>query len=155
MNTFNKIISTSSSAAPLIARVALALVIFPHGAQKALGWFDGYGYTGTMGFFTVTLGIPAVFGFLAIVAEFAGSIALFAGALSRASAFGIGSVMAVAALQVHVGNGFFMNWSGSQAGEGYEFHLLVIGLALVVMVAGGGKWSVDAYLSRPAVPARR
>ena len=121
--------------------------MFPHGAQKALGWFGGYGFSGTMGFFTGQLHIPALFAFLAIGAEFAGSVVLITGFLSRVSAFGIAVTMLVAALMVHTSNGFFMNWMGSQKGEGFEYHLLAIGLALIVIIAGGGKWSIDSLLS--------
>lgn len=142
---------TNDSAAPLLARLTLGLVIFPHGAQKMLGWFGGYGYSGTMGYFTGTLHIPAFFAFLAIVAEFFGSLALIAGLLSRVAAFGIASVMAVAIAMAHHPHGFFMNWSGQQAGEGFEYHLLALGLALIVMIYGGGKASLDrAIAGNPA-----
>ena len=141
------LLKTEDSAAPLLARLTLGLVMFPHGAQKALGWFGGYGFTGTMGFFTGTMHIPAFFAFLAIAAEFAGSLALLAGLGSRVAAFGIAAVMAVAVLTVHASNGFFMNWSGAQKGEGFEYHLLVLGLALIVLVYGAGKASLDRLLA--------
>lgn len=139
---------TQDSSAALVARLTLGLVMFPHGAQKALGWFGGYGYSGTMGFFTGTMHIPAVFAFLAIAAEFAGSLALIAGVFSRAAAFGIAAVMTVAILTAHLANGFFMNWAGNQKGEGFEYHLLALGLALIVLIHGGGKASLDALLAR-------
>lgn len=142
-----KIFNTQNDVGALIARITLGIVIFPHGAQKALGWFGGYGYSGTMGFFTEQMGIPALFGFLAIVAEFAGPLGLLTGLLSRVAAFGIASVMTVAIATVHLGNGFFMNWYGNQKGEGFEYHLLVLGLALIVMIKGGGKFSLDKKLS--------
>lgn len=150
MKSLQFLTRTNDSAAPLLARLALGLVMFPHGAQKALGWFGGYGYSGTMGFFTGTLHIPALFAFLAIAAEFAGSLALIAGVFSRVAAFGIASVMAVAILTVHAGNGFFMNWNGNQKGEGFEYHLLALGLALIVMIYGAGKASVDALIAGKA-----
>ena len=148
MKALHLLLKTDNSTAPLLARLALGLVMFPHGAQKALGWFGGYGFDGTMGHFTGALHIPAVFAFLAIAAEFAGSIGLITGFLSRVSALGIGVTMAVAIFMGHAANGFFMNWYGNQKGEGFEYHLLAIGLALVVLVAGGGKASVDALLAR-------
>jgi putative oxidoreductase len=135
---------TNDSFVPLIARLALGLGMFPHGAQKTLGWFGGYGFGATMNFFTGQLHIPALFAFLAITAEFAGSIGLVTGFLSRVSAFGIAVTMLVATLMVHASNGFFMNWAGNQKGEGFEYHLLALGLALIVILAGGGKWSVDS-----------
>ena len=141
---------TTDGAAPLLARITLGLVMFPHGAQKALGWFGGYGFTGTMGFFTGTLHIPALFAFLAILAEFAGSLALIAGLFSRVAALGIASVMTVAILTTHAANGFFMNWFGNQKGEGFEYHLLALGLALIVIICGGGKASLDGLISQKA-----
>lgn len=139
---------TDADLAPVIARVALGAVMFPHGAQKVLGWFGGAGLSGTMGFMTGHLGIPSVFAALAIAAEFLGSLGLITGVLSRVAAFGIASTMLVAMLMVHVKNGFFMNWMGTQAGEGFEYHLLALGLAAVVLVKGAGKWSVDGRLGR-------
>jgi putative oxidoreductase len=131
----------------LVLRLALGLVMFPHGAQKMLGWFGGYGFSGTMGFFTGQMGIPAVFAFLAILAEFAGSLGLISGFLARVSAFGIGAVMVVAILTSHLDHGFFMNWFGNQKGEGFEYHLLALGLAIGVMIRGAGAASIDAVLT--------
>ena len=148
MNALQLLFKTNTSTAPLIARLTLGIVMFPHGAQKMLGWFGGYGFSGTMNFFTGTMHIPAVFALLAIMAEFAGSLALVAGLLSRVAAFGIASVMTVAILTSHAANGFFMNWYGNQKGEGFEYHLLAIGLALVVLIHGAGKASLDGALHR-------
>ena len=148
MKTLQLLLKTNDSAAPLLARLALGLVMFPHGAQKVLGWFGGYGYDGTMGYFTGTLHIPAVFAFLAIAAEFAGSLGLITGFLSRIAAFGIAATMSVAIFMGHAANGFFMNWNGTQKGEGFEYHLLAIALALVVLIQGAGKASVDGLLAR-------
>ena len=147
MNTFQRLLSTKCSIAALVARLTLGLVIFPHGAQKALGWFGGYGFTGTMGYFTGTMHIPAALAFLAIMAEFLGSLGLIVGLFSRVAAFGIAVNMVVAILMVHRMNGFFMNWFGTQKGEGYEYHLLALGLALVVILRGGGAASLDQAIS--------
>lgn len=147
MKTLHSLFKTDANCPSLIARLVLGIVIFPHGAQKLLGWFGGYGFEGTMGFFTGSLGIPAVFAFLAIIAEFFGSLGLITGLLSRVSALGIGVNMAVAVALAHKANGFFMNWSGQQAGEGYEYHILAMGLALIVVVFGGGKASVDGAIA--------
>ncbi len=141
-----KLFHTDDDTATMILRVLLGVVFFPHGMQKLLGWFGGYGFGGTMGFFTGTLGIPAVFAFLAIIAEGLGALGLLTGFLTRLSAFGIAVNMAVAVYMLHFQNGFFMNWFGKQAGEGYEYHLLVIAIAIALMIKGGGKWSVDRIL---------
>ncbi len=147
MKYIQSILATNNNVAPLIARLTLAIVIFPHGAQKLLGWFGGYGFSGTMDFFTGTMGIPAFLAFLVIIAESIGAVALFAGALSRVAAFGIGITMTVAMFMGHTANGFFMNWYGNQAGEGFEYHLLTIGLALITIVSGAGALSVDRAIS--------
>ena len=138
---------TTDSFAPTLARLSLGIVMFPHGAQKVLGWFGGYGFSGTMGFFTQQMHIPAVFAVLAIAAEFLGSLGLITGFLSRISALGIAVNMVVAIKMVHAANGFFINWSGAQKGEGDEYHLLIIGVALIVMIYGAGKASVDAVIA--------
>jgi putative oxidoreductase len=145
---FNKLINTDDNIASLILRVLLGVVFFPHGAQKLLGWFGGHGFSGTMGFFTETMGIPAIFAFLVIMAESLGAVALITGFLTRITAFGIASVMVVAIFMVHLQNGFFMNWSGNQQGEGFEYHILAIAIALALIVKGGGKWSVDKLLTK-------
>ncbi len=142
-----KILSTSNDYTLTIARLALGIVFFAHGAQKMLGWFGGYGFTGTMGFFTQQMHIPAVFAFLAICAEFFGGLGLIVGLLSRIAAFGILCNMLVAVMTVHIHYGFFMNWTGQQKGEGFEFHLIALALLLVVLVKGAGALSIDRALS--------
>lgn len=144
---FKKLIATDDDATALVLRLALGIVMFPHGAQKLLGWFGGQGFQGTMESFTQSLGIPAVLAFLAIAAEFFGSLGLVAGLLGRIAAFGIGSVMVVTAF-MEAGNGFFMNWSGNQVGEGIEYHVLAVGMALALIIKGSGAWSLDRALSK-------
>jgi len=136
-----KLFQTNDDVALLILRVLLGVVFFPHGMSKLTTMFGGYGFEGTMGFFTTKLGIPAVFAFLAIMAEGAGWLGLVTGLLTRVAAFGIAMNMAVAVYMMHWQNGFFMNWFGNQKGEGYEYHILVIAIALVLIIKGGGKWS--------------
>jgi putative oxidoreductase len=142
-----QLIYTDNDWASLVLRVMLAVVFFPHGAQKVLGWFGGYGFEGTLNAFTEQMGIPAALAVLVFSAEFLGSIGLLLGAITRFAAFGIASVMTGAIFIVHLPNGFFMNWFGTQQGEGYEFHLLAIAIALALMIKGGGRWSMDRLLS--------
>ncbi len=144
----NKFFQTNDDTVALVLRLLLGIVFFPHGMQKLLGWFSGYGFAGTMGFFTDKLGIPALLAFLAIIAEGLGSIGLIAGLATRVAAFGVTVNMIVAVLMLHHQNGFFMNWFGNQKGEGYEFHLLAIGTGIALMIAGGGKWSVDRAIAK-------
>ncbi len=124
-------------------RLAVGGVMFPHGAQKLLGWFGGYGFNGTMGFFTDSIGMPWVMGFMVIMVEFFASLAILAGALTRLSAFGVMVVMTGAVTVAHWQNGFFMNWSSKSEGEGFEYHLLMIGMCLALIIGGGGKASID------------
>jgi putative oxidoreductase len=138
-----KLFQTEDDTAVLILRVLLGVVFFPHGMQKLLGWFGGYGFAGTMDMFTTKLAIPAVFAFLAIMAEGLGSLGLITGFLTRVAAFGITINMIVAVYLMHWQNGLFMNWFGNQKGEGFEYHLLVIAMGIALMIKGGGKWSVD------------
>jgi putative oxidoreductase len=138
---------TRRDVAPAIARLALGVAIFPHGAQKMLGWFGGPGFAGWMQFLHSTMHIPAPIAVLDPIAEFFGAIGLIVGLLSRVAAFGVACVMVVAVITVHTTNGFFMNWSGAQQGEGFEYHILALALALIVMIKGGGAWSIDSAIT--------
>jgi len=131
--------------AALIARVVLGLVILPHGLQKLLGLFGGYGFGATVEFFT-GMGVPAFIAVLVILGDSFGALFLVLGLISRVSAAGITLIMIGAVFLVHLPNGFFMNWFGAQKGEGFEFHILALGLALIVLVRGGGKWSLDSLI---------
>jgi putative oxidoreductase len=141
-------LATHERWAPLVLRWTLALVLFPHGAQKALGWFGGYGYSGTMGYLTGQIGLPAALAFAVIALELAGPFLLLAGLATRLVAAGVAVLMVGAIVTTHLPNGFFMDWSGSLAGEGYEYHLLVIGMALALLAAGAGRLSLDGRLGR-------
>jgi putative oxidoreductase len=145
------ITATDNNAATTILRIVLGIVFFAHGAQKMLGWFGGFGFSGTMGFFTGTMHIPAVFAFLAICAEFFGSLGLILGLLTRIAAFGIAINMLVAIAMVHKHFGFFMNWGGTQKGEGFEYHLLVLAMTVFLMVKGAGAASIDRVIAAPKV----
>jgi putative oxidoreductase len=142
-----KLLATNNDVLPLILRLTLGLVMFPHGAQKLLGWFGGGGFSATMQGMT-GMGLPALIVFLVIIAEFFGALGLITGFLTRFSAFGIATVMLGAVVTVHAKVGFFMNWSGQQQGEGFEYHLLVIGIAIALMIRGGGLFSADRALQR-------
>ena len=143
-----KLLSTNSNNwMALVARLALGITIFPHGAQKLLGWFGGYGFSGTMGFLTGQMHLPWIIGLLVILIEFFGSLLLLFGFLTRIAAFATLISFLGAFFTVHISNGFFMNW-GMQAskGEGYEYFILLFGLVIIALIAGGGKASVDAAI---------
>jgi len=142
-----KIIQTEDTPILTVARLTLGMIIIPHGAQKLLGLFGGYGFNGTMGYFT-GLGVPVIAAFLIIMAESLGSLALILGFIGRFMAMSITMVMTGAMLMVHLPNGFFMNWGGQQQGEGFEFHLLAIGLGIAVMIGGSGRYSLDRMLKK-------
>ena len=146
------LIHTQQSLPALILRLALGGVMFPHGAQKVLGIWGGHGFSGTLSMFTESMGIPFALAALAIVAEFFGALGLIFGFLTRIAAFGIACVMGTAVAMVHWQHGFFMNWYGTQAGEGFEYHLLAIGMALALIIVGGGTASVDLAISSKQAP---
>jgi putative oxidoreductase len=136
------------SLAFLAARVFLGVVVFPHGAQKLLGWFGGYGFEGTMQYFTGTVGLPWVLGFGVILLEFFGALALIAGLGTRLLAGAYVLLALGITLTTRVQYGFFMNWFGNQPGEGYEYFLLWVGLAASLALTGGGKYALDALIRR-------
>ncbi len=139
---------TDDSWAAFVLRVTLGGVMLAHGAQKLLGWFGGYGFGGTMEFFTATMGLPWLVAFLVIIGESFGSLALIAGLLTRFTAGSFIVIMLGAIGMVHWPVGFFMNWFGQQQGEGFEYHLLVIGMSAALVVTGGGKWALDNLVAR-------
>ena len=142
------LIRTEGDVLPLVLRVALGVVIFPHGAQKLLGWFGGDGYRATMDHFKKAVGIPALFAILPIIVEFFGSLALILGLATRLVALGIAVDMLVAVWTVHRHKGFFMNWEDEKEGEGFEFHILVVAIAVALAIGGGGVLSLDLVLAR-------
>ena len=145
-----KLFATDDSAATAILRLALGVVFFAHGAQKMLGWFGGFGFSGTMGYFTGAMHIPASLAFLAIAAEFFGGLGLISGFLTRIAAFGIAVNMVVAIAAVHSAFGFFMNWTGAQKGEGFEYHLLALAMTTYLMIRGAGAFSIDRAIATSA-----
>ena len=140
----------SDNAGLTLIRVVLGAVILPHGLQKTFGLFGGYGWEGTMGFFTGQMGIPAALAVLAILAESIGAVALMAGFLGRVAALGIIGVMVGAVTTVHANVGFFMNWNGTQAGEGFEYHLLAVAMGVLIVWKGSGAYSVDRMIAAKA-----
>ena len=150
--SMRRLFETNNGWDSLILRVGLGAVIFPHGAQKLLGWFGGFGIAGTMGFFTEQMHLPWLVAFLVIMGESLGSLGLIAGFLTRFTALSLAVIMVGAVVTTHLPNGFFMNWLGKQAGEGFEYHLLVITMSVVLLITGAGRWSVDRLIAA-RVPA--
>ena len=126
-----------------IARIVLGIIFFAHGAQKLLGWFSGPGLANSMRMFTEHLHLPSILAFLVIAGEFFSGIGLIVGLFSRIAALVIALTMVGAIATVHWRFGLFLNWLGTQEGHGIEYHLLVIALALIVVVKGGGAFSLD------------
>ncbi len=148
MNFLKAFFHTDDSTTHLILRVILGGVFFFHGGQKLLGWFGGHGFDATMGFFTEKMGIPALIAFLVIIGESFGALGLITGFLTRLSAAGVACIMLGAIALVHWNNGIFMNWAGQQAGEGFEYHLLALAIAIPLIFYGGGKFSVDGIVEK-------
>jgi putative oxidoreductase len=147
-------LKTNNDVALTVLRLVLGIVFFAHGAQKMFGWFGGYGFAPTLQYMG-GLGIPKAMAALAIAAEFGGSILLILGALTRLGALGIISVMLGAITTVHLKVGFFMNWNGNQKGEGFEYHLLALAMALALLIRGGGAYSVDGALTQTRTGMRK
>lgn len=143
-----KILNTESNWGAFVARLALGIVLFPHGAQKMLGWFGGLGFTATIDAFTDQMSLPWLVAFAVICIEFFGSIFLVLGFASRLWSLAIGGLFIGIIFTTHLEHGFFMNWYGNQAGEGYEYALLMVGIALAVLINGSGKYALDAQLMK-------
>jgi len=143
-----KLFETDEAWTGLILRVMLGVVMFPHGAQKLLGWYGGFGFAGTLGFFTEQMHLPWLVALLVIIGESFGSLGLLIGLLTRFTAASMALIMVGAIGLVHWPNGFFMNWSGKQGGEGFEYHLLVIAICAALVITGAGKWSVDSVIAK-------
>lgn len=141
-----RLFQTDDNWALAVIRVVLGIVIFAHGAQKMLGWFGGRGFHGYMTYLMHVRGVPGPFAFLAIAAEFFGSLGLILGFLGRIAAFGIAIDMVVAVVLVHLPFGFFMNWNSEKKGEGFEFQILVVAMAVAVMIGGAGPLSLDRLI---------
>jgi putative oxidoreductase len=154
--TLRRLVDTPRDYGPTVARVVLGLVMFPHGAQHALGWFGGYGFRGTLGWMTGTLGFPEPAAATAIIVELLAPFALVLGLGGRLAALGIAGLM-LGAASTHLPNGFFMNWFGSlKPGlEGYEYHLLALALATIVVIKGSGALSLDRLLAAEGAPDAR
>lgn len=146
-------LATSGAISPLFVRLSLAVVLFPHGAQKLFGWFGGYGFEGTMGFFTQTMGLPYLLALGVILIEVFGPILLVLGLGTRLAALATGVVMASAMVLVQWQYGFFMNWFGQQEGEGIEYTLLFLGGVAALLASGGGRGSLDRWLTRDSAQA--
>jgi putative oxidoreductase len=142
-----KIFQTDDDISRFVLRVLLGIVFLPHGAQKIFGWFGGHGFSGTMEGFE-KMGIPAFLAVLAILAESLGPLGLITGLFTRIAAFGIATNMVVAVILLHFKYGFFMNWFGKQQGEGFEYHILVIAIAIALMIKGAGRWSIDGLIAK-------
>ncbi len=142
-----KLFATERDVSTTILRIMLGIVMFPHGAQKLLGWFGGAGFDAALKNFVTNMHIPAFLAVLVILTESVGAAALVAGFCTRIAALAIAVDMIVAALLVHWRVGFFMNWHGTGRGEGFEYHLLAVAIGLALTIKGGGRWSVDRVLA--------
>lgn len=152
LQLINKLFQTDKNNYSLLfLRFVAAIVILPHGAQKLFGWFGGNGFQATINGFSGYLGIPPFLGFLNIFIESAGALLLLFGLFSRVSAFGLAVTMIVAVFTAHINNGFFMNWSGTAAGEGFEYHILYFAIVFLLLIKGGGAYALDTILSNKIV----
>ncbi|WP_128545447.1 DoxX family protein [Larkinella soli] len=142
------IVATDNQTAPLLVRIMLAFILFPHGAQKAFGWFGGYGFEGTMGFFTDTVHLPYLLGLGIIAIELLSPFFLLLGLGTRVVSVLVGLLFIGIILTSHLEHGFFMNWDGDKPGEGFEYHLLVLTSAASLLISGAGRFSLDQRLAK-------
>jgi putative oxidoreductase len=142
-----RLMGTSNDVSLTTLRVVLGVVFFAHGAQRMLGWFGGDGFHGTMGAYA-HMGIPAPVGLLIICAQFFGGLGLIVGLFTRIAALGVVGLMIGAIFMIHLQYGFFMNWMGTQKGEGIEFHLLALAMAAALLLRGAGAFSADRALAK-------
>jgi putative oxidoreductase len=147
-----KLSFTPNDYALAFARILTGIVLFAHGAQKMLGWFGGYGFKGTLGAFTQA-GMPAALALFVILVEFFGGLSLIFGLFSRLAGLGLAALMLGAIFTVHIKFGFFMNWFGQQKGEGFEYHLLAIALAVLFLLRGAGALSIDRLIAEHSATA--
>ena len=138
---------TDDNSASIILRISFVIMMLPHGAGKVFGIFGGFGFEKTMQHMTENMHIPYIFALLAIIIEFVSSLAILAGFQTRVNALLLGVVMFVAGT-MHIQHGFYMNWFGQKAGEGFEFHILAVGMMLALAVLGGGKYSLDRKMTK-------
>ncbi len=131
------------SVALFLLRIILGVVFFAHGAQKVFGWFGGYGLSGTVGYFKNVVHVPTLLAYLGPFVEFVGGIALLIGVFTKFAALGIFIMMLVATLKVHLPMGFFLSGKGDGKGQGYEFSLTLAVISLVLVLLGGGFYSID------------
>lgn len=147
MKNISTIIRTSGHLAGPIVRFTLAIVILPHGLQFLFGWFGGPGFSGAMDYLTHTKGLPYIAGVLVILLQVVGPLSFLAGFAGRLFALATGIIFFGMILTSHLDHGFFMNWSGAQGGEGFEYHILVIGLCLALLISGSGRASADRWIT--------
>jgi putative oxidoreductase len=143
VDTLLNLLRTNGDWAVAVARIVLGVILFAHGAQKLLGWYGGPGFADTVQALTTHVNLPRPVAVLVVFTEFFGGVGLILGFLSRLAALGVAVTMLGAIATVHYAHGLFMNWMGDKKGHGFEYHLLAIALALVVIVEGAGAFSLD------------
>jgi putative oxidoreductase len=142
-----RLLETDGNVSGTVLRIVLGGVMLPHGAQLALGMFGGGGFKASLAMFQTSFHVPIYLAVAAVLAPSLGALALIVGFCTRIAALGIAVFMGVAVSLVHWPFGFFMNWFGAQKGEGFEYHLLAIAIALALVIRGGGRWSVDRAIA--------
>jgi putative oxidoreductase len=147
MSLWTRLLQTTNDPTHIVARLVLAAIFFGHGTQKAFGWYGGMGFERSLAFFQDTMSIPPALTIFVMFTELSAATGLVLGLLTRIAAFGLLALMVVAPFANHLYPRFFMNWSGTRGGEGYEYHLLAIALLLGLIARGGGAWSLDRLLA--------
>lgn len=151
---FQTTLKKSDAIGNLLLRLALAAVILPHGCQLFFGSFNGPGFNNAMAYFVEVERLPALVGLAVIFLQFFGSLFILFGLVTRFIALGLAGLFIGMIFTSHIEYGFFMNWFGTQQGEGFEYHLLVIGMAFSLVFTGAGSLSLDAMILRRFITNR-
>src|SRR5688500_2420367 len=135
----------TGSMTSLILRLTLGGVLLPHGYQKITD------FNNVLYHLQHDYKVPVFLAVTAILVEFIAPLLLLAGVATRIMA-GLLIILMTGAILMgnHLQHGFFMNWFGNQKGEGFEYHLLAIGIGIAIIISGSGKWSVNALLFKKA-----
>jgi putative oxidoreductase len=139
--------TTQSATSPFILRLIFAIVLWPHGAQLLLGLFGGPGYANSMAMFGM-FGLPSIVSFLVIFLQFFGSLFILLGLFTRLATAATIILFIGMIVKAHLSFGFFMDWTGTLQGEGFEYHILAIGILVSLTITGAGKYSIDGWISK-------
>jgi putative oxidoreductase len=124
-------------------RITLGTIMFAHGAQKVFGVWGGKGLNAWINQPAPLADLRPAWLWMGAAAfsEFIGGALVLIGLYTRIGAFFIACTMVVAIFGVHWKNGFFINTGG------FEYPFALLGMALALLIFGGGSASIDSQMS--------